>query len=87
MLIKKLNPIFIKTKKTEKTETEAPETTPAETTSEETAAAAVTEDNSGSGGGMRALLIALGAAAGTFVVAGLIPVIVHKIYHKKLYQY
>ena len=74
-----------KTKKTKNTETEPAETTPAETTSE-AAAAAVTEDNTGSGG-MSALLIALGAAAGTFVVAGLIPVIVHKIYHKKLYQY
>lgn len=77
--------------------TEAPEETtektkktkPAETTeaTEDTDKAAASTETEKNGGGMNGLLLAIGCAVGTFLVVGVIPVIIHSIYHKKLYQY
>ena len=61
--------------------------TPAETTSTTAAAAASTTDNNNGGGSIVGLLIALGCAVGTFLLVGVVPVVVHSIYHKKMYEY
>ena len=57
-----------------------------EETDDEKPAAAGTTDNSNSGG-LGSIIIALGCAVGTFLIVGVIPVIIHRIYHNKLYQY
>ena len=64
------------------------EKTPVETTTEETtaAAAASTTDNNG-GSGITGILIALACAVGTFLLIGVVPVVIHSIYHKKMYEY
>ena len=72
------------TKKTKATEKE-PE--PEVTTSEENDKAAATTDADKKDGGLGGLLIAIGCAVGTFLLLGVIPVVIHSIYHKKLYQY
>jgi uncharacterized protein YraI len=73
------------TKKTQAPETtkETEDTTKSE---DEEAAAAVTDPDNKSGG-LGGLLIAVGCAVGTFLLIGVIPVLIHSIYHKKLYQY
>ena len=72
-------------------ETEAPERDTTVTTKEETgdesAAAASEDDNNNKPGGLMSILIALGAAVGTFIVLGVVPVMIHRIHHNKLYQY
>jgi len=64
------------------------EKTPVETTTEETtaAAAASTTDNNGVSG-ITGILIALACAVGTFLLIGVVPVVIHSIYHKKMYEY
>ena len=62
------------------------EETKSEETDDETSAGTVSSDN-GEGGGLKALLIALGSAAAAFLLIGVVPIVIHKIYHKKLYQY
>lgn len=70
------------TKKTKKTKaTESTETT------DDSAAAAVTDNNTNNGGGLGGILIALASAVGTFLLVGVIPVVIHRICHNKLYQY
>lgn len=82
-----------KAPETEAPETEAPDEEAETTTSNETedkdkeAAAATAADTDSKNGGLGGLLIALGCAVGTFVLIGVLPVIIHSIYHKKLYQY
>lgn len=69
--------------------TEPPVTTVEETkvtTSEETPAGTVDSDKN-EGGGLKAMLIALGSAVAAFLLIGVVPIVIHKIYHKKLYQY
>ncbi|MBO6300901.1 MAG: SH3 domain-containing protein [Ruminiclostridium sp.] len=72
-------------------ETEAAERDTTVTTKEETgddpAAAASEDDNDNKPSGLMSILIALGAAVGTFVVLGVVPVMIHRIHHNKLYQY
>lgn len=89
------------TKKTKAPETEPPavetpdenaETTAADTTSNEDKdkdkeAAAASTDSDKKNGGLGGILLALGCAVGTFVLVGVLPVVIHSIYHKKLYQY
>ena len=89
------------TKKTKAPETEPPavetpdenaETTAAATTSNEDKdkdkeAAAASTDSDKKNGGLGGILLALGCAVGTFVLVGVLPVVIHSIYHKKLYQY
>lgn len=72
------------TKKTKATEKE-PE--PEVTTGEENDKAAATTDADKKDGGLGGLLIAIGCAVGAFLLLGVIPVVIHSIYHKKLYQY
>lgn len=57
-----------------------------ETEETEDAAASVT-DSDNKTGGIGGLLIALACAVGTFLLVGVLPVVIHKIYHNKLYQY
>lgn len=89
------------TEKTKAPETEPPavetpdenaETTAADTTSNEDKdkdkeAAAASTDSDKKNGGLGGILLALGCAVGTFVLVGVLPVVIHSIYHKKLYQY
>ena len=72
------------TKKTKATEKE-PE--PEVTTDNEDDKAAATTDADKKDGGLGGLIIAIGCAVGTFLLLGVIPVVIHSIYHKKLYQY
>ena len=82
-----------KAPETEAPETEAPDEEAETTTSNETedkdkeAAAATAADNDKKNGGLGGILIALGCAVGTFILIGVLPVVIHSIYHKKLYQY
>jgi len=87
------------TKKTKAPETEPPavetpdetaETTTANNTADEDKdkeAAAASTDSDKKNGGLGGILLALGCAVGTFVLVGVLPVVIHSIYHKKLYQY
>ena len=87
------------TEKTKAPETEPPavetpdenaETTAANNTSDEDKdkeAAAASTDSDKKNGGIGGILLALGCAVGTFVLVGVLPVVIHSIYHKKLYQY
>ena len=87
------------TKKTKAPETEPPavetpdeneETTTANYTADEDKdkeAAAASTDTDKKNGGLGGILLALGCAVGTFVLVGVLPVVIHSIYHKKLYQY
>lgn len=68
---------------TEPVETEAPE----ETTAETTLAAAPVEGNDSTSGGMTSVILALVCAIAAFLLIGVVPVLVHKSHHKKLYQY
>ena len=52
---------------------------------EETGAAPVEDDKNG--GGLQGILIAALCALGTFILVGVLPVVIHRIHHKKLYQY
>lgn len=63
---------------------------PAQTTTTTKAPAAAsdtTTDSGSNGGGITGLLIAAGCAVGTFLLVGVVPVVVHSIYHKKMYEY
>ena len=64
--------------------TKAPETTKE---TEAAAAASTDTDNKSGGSGIKGLLIAIGCGIGTFLLLGVVPVVAHSIYHKKLYQY
>ena len=70
-----------------------PETTasaqsqPEETTQTTAAAGSTSADDNSSGGGIAGVLIALGCGIGTFLLVGVLPVVIHRIYHNKLYQY
>lgn len=68
--------------------TEAPEV-PGETTTKETPAVAgpVTDGGSGNAGGFPPVILALICAVAAFVLIGVVPVLVHRAHHKKLYQY
>ena len=72
---------------TKKTKTTEKEPEPEVTTSEEKDKAAAVTDDDKKDGGLGGLLIAIGAAVGTFLLLGVIPVVIHSIYRKKLYQY
>ena len=84
-----LPPVIAEPEETSPATTEPPVTTVEETkvtTSEETPAGTVDSDKN-EGGGLKALLIALGSAVAAFLLIGVVPIVIHKIYHKKLYQY
>ncbi|MBP5605503.1 MAG: hypothetical protein J6X60_08170, partial [Ruminiclostridium sp.] len=49
--------------------------------------AAATADADKKDGGFGSLLLALGCAIGVFLIVGVIPVVIHKIHHKRIYQY
>ena len=49
--------------------------------------AAVGNENNKNGGGTTGLIIALGSALGTFLLIGVLPVVIHKIHHNNIYQY
>lgn len=69
--------------------TEAPDV-PEETTTKATpAVAGPVEGNDGTGnaGGFPPVILALICAVAAFVLIGVVPVLVHRSYHKKLYQY
>ena len=53
---------------------------------DEEAGAAPVEDNK-NGSGLQGILIAALCALGTFILVGVLPVVIHRIHHKKLYQY
>ncbi len=60
------------------------------TTSEETeptGAGTSDNDNNNKPSGLMSILIALGCAVGTFIIIGVVPVMIHRIHHNKLYQY
>lgn len=84
-----LPPVIAEPEETSPATTEPPVTTVEETkvtTSEETPAGTV-DSNKNEGGGLKALLIALGSAVAAFLLIGVVPIVIHKIYHKNLYQY
>ena len=84
-----LPPVVAEPEETSPATTEPPVTTTEETketTRDDTPAGTVSSDNS-EGGGIKALLIALGSAVAAFLLIGVVPIVIHKIYHKKLYQY
>ena len=68
--------------------TEAPDV-PEETTTKETPAVAgpVEGDGGSNAGGFPPVILALICAVAAFVLVGVVPVLVHKSHHKKLYQY
>ncbi|MGN0656943.1 MAG: SH3 domain-containing protein [Ruminiclostridium sp.] len=70
---------------TEPTVTTSEETK--ETDKEDSPAGTVSTDDNSKGGGIQALLIAFGSAVAAFLLIGVVPIVIHKIYHKKLYQY
>ena len=71
-------------KPAETTPSSEPEQTTSATT---TAAGAGTTTGGNNGGGLTSLLIAIGCGVGTFLLLGVVPVVIHSVYHKKLYQY
>ncbi len=70
-------------------ETEAPTTKPAkdETDEDNKDAAAVTDSSDKKSGGLQGILIAGLCALAAFILIGIVPVVIHRIHHKKLYQY
>lgn len=80
-----------KAPETEPQETEAPDENAETTTSTETdddkEAAAASTDSGNKSGGLGGVFLAIACAVGTFLLIGVLPVIIHSIYHKKLYQY
>lgn len=71
------------------TTTQAPAPVVTETSEEEeNEGAGVTDNNEKSdGSGIPPVLLALICAVATFVIIGVVPVLIHKAHHKKLYQY
>lgn len=68
-------------------ETEAPTTKPAKDDEDKKDAAAVTESSDKKSGGLQGILIAGLCALAAFILIGIVPVVIHRIHHKKLYQY
>lgn len=68
----------------------APTTQPAEEESDdddEEQAAAVTDSTDKKNGGLQGILIAAICALVAFILIGVLPIVIHRIHHKKLYQY
>lgn len=68
------------------TTTEAPVATTTQTEEEEAPAGNV-DSGENSGSGFPPILLALICAVAAFLLIGVVPVLVHKAHHKKLYQY
>lgn len=68
----------------------APTTQPVEETDDkedEEEAAAVTDSTDKKNGGLQGILIAAICALAAFLLIGVLPIVIHRIHHKKLYQY
>ncbi|MBQ8904301.1 MAG: SH3 domain-containing protein [Oscillospiraceae bacterium] len=68
-------------------ETDAPVDSTETTTKAPVAAGPVDEGDAGSAGGIPPVVLALIGAVAAFVLVGVLPVLVHRSHHKKLYQY
>ncbi len=82
-----LPPVVVEPEETSVVTTEPPVTTSEETTEKDDSPAGTVSSDNNEGGGIKALLIALGSAVAAFLLIGVVPIVIHKIYHKKLYQY
>ena len=72
-------------------EEEKPTTKPADKDKDEDKdndeAAAITDNNENKPGGLQGILIAAISALVAFILIGVLPIVIHRIHHKKLYQY
>ena len=67
---------------------EAPTTKPVEEDKEDKEeAAAATDSSDKKSGGLQGILIAAISALAAFLLIGVLPVVIHRIHHKKIYQY
>ncbi|MGN0619004.1 MAG: SH3 domain-containing protein [Ruminiclostridium sp.] len=82
-----LPPVVVEPEETSVVTTEPPVTTSEETAEKDDSPAGTVSSDNNEGGGIKALLIALGSAVAAFLLIGVVPIVIHKIYHKKLYQY
>ena len=68
-------------------ETDAPEAPVSTTTTKDTPEVIGPVEGDNNSGGFPPVILALICAVATFVLIGVVPVLVHKSHHKKLYQY